>query len=100
MPTKQVSFRIDEEKIAALDQAAFVLDRDRSYIINQAVDAYLEVYNWQTEHIRKAKARADAGGSFLAHDDVKAWVASLDASDKPRRTKLSRAKKSRAGNRK
>jgi len=74
MTTKQLSFRTDPRKISDLDKVAEALDRDRSYVLNQAVDAYLEVYRWQTEHIRKAVAEADAGGPFIAHEDVEAWL--------------------------
>jgi predicted transcriptional regulator len=80
MSGKQVSFRTDAEKIAALDSLADVLDRDRSYVINQAVDAYLELHRWQADHIARAKAEADAGGPFVAHEDVKSWAASLGTS--------------------
>ncbi|MGQ0673117.1 MAG: CopG family ribbon-helix-helix protein [Hyphomicrobium sp.] len=75
--SKQLSFRTDSEKIEALDEVAEALDRDRSYVLNQAVDAYLEVYRWQTGHIRKAVAAADAGGPFIAHEDMKSWMESL-----------------------
>jgi len=33
------------------------MDRDRSYVLNLAISAYLEVNQWQIEHIRKACAR-------------------------------------------
>lgn len=81
MTTKQLSFRTDPDKIEALDEVAQALDRDRSYVLNQAVDAYLEVYRRQTEHIRKAVAEADAGGPFIAHEDMKAWLASLGTAE-------------------
>lgn len=45
------------------------MDRDRSYIINQALDNYLELQRWQIEHIQKALAEADRG-EFIPHDDV------------------------------
>ena len=34
----------------------------------------LELYRWQTDHIARAKAEADAGGPFVAHEDVQAWA--------------------------
>ena len=80
MTSKQLSFRVDLEKIEALDEVAATLDRDRSYILNQAVDAYLDVYRWQVEHIEQAVKEADAGGPFVAHEDVSAWMASLGTS--------------------
>jgi predicted transcriptional regulator len=36
-----VTFRIAPEKIAQLDTIAKAMDRDRSYLLNEAVEAYL-----------------------------------------------------------
>jgi predicted transcriptional regulator len=36
-----VTFRIDPEKVAELDALAKAMDRDRSYLLNEAVDSYL-----------------------------------------------------------
>jgi RHH-type rel operon transcriptional repressor/antitoxin RelB len=77
MASKQVSFRTEPEKIDALDRVAEALDRDRSYVINQALDAFLEVHNWQVAHFTAAKAEADAGGPFVAHEDMVRWIESL-----------------------
>jgi predicted transcriptional regulator len=77
MSTKQVSFRTAPEKIEALDRVAAALDRDRSYVINQALDVFLEVHDWQVAHIARAKKEADAGGPFIAHEDMVRWIDSL-----------------------
>lgn len=39
---KTVSFRIDSEKVEALDKIAANMQRDRTFLLNEAVDAYLE----------------------------------------------------------
>jgi predicted transcriptional regulator len=36
-----VTFRIAPEKVAELDTLAKAMDRDRSYLLNEAVEAYL-----------------------------------------------------------
>ena len=36
-----ISFRITPEKVAELDQIAKTKDRDRSYLLNEAVETYL-----------------------------------------------------------
>jgi predicted transcriptional regulator len=36
-----VSFRIDADKVAELDTLAKAMDRDRSYLLNEAVENYL-----------------------------------------------------------
>ncbi|MBI4875745.1 MAG: CopG family transcriptional regulator, partial [Acidobacteria bacterium] len=44
-----------------LDSIASALDRDRSYIVNQALAAYVELHRWQLEHIRRGLSEAQAG---------------------------------------
>ncbi len=70
MAKETIAFRLDEGKRVALDTIAQSLDRDRSYIINEAVDAYLEVHKWQVEEIKKAIAEADEG-KFANDEKVK-----------------------------
>jgi predicted transcriptional regulator len=38
---RTISFRIAPEKVAQLDQIAKAMDRDRSYLLNEAVESYL-----------------------------------------------------------
>jgi predicted transcriptional regulator len=38
---RTISFRIDSEKVAQLDKIAKAMDRDRSYLLNEAVEGYL-----------------------------------------------------------
>lgn len=61
MEKANVTVRLDKEKIAQLDQFAVSADRDRSYLIKEAIDQYLELKQWQADGIRKAIAEADAG---------------------------------------
>jgi predicted transcriptional regulator len=69
---KSVTFRLDDDKLQFLDQLAKSMDRDRSYLINQAVEGYLEVRRWHIEQIEKAVADADAG-KFAAPEEVEAF---------------------------
>jgi len=64
-----VTFRLDATKKAALDAIAAGMDRDRSYVLNQAIDAYLDVNRWQVEHIEQAVREADAG-DFASEQEV------------------------------
>jgi len=41
MAKKSISLRMDEEKIKKLDAIAYSQDRSRSYIIEEAVEAYV-----------------------------------------------------------
>jgi predicted transcriptional regulator len=38
---RTISFRIASEKVAQLDLIAKAMDRDRSYLLNEAVESYL-----------------------------------------------------------
>jgi predicted transcriptional regulator len=72
MSKETITMRIDEEKKAALDAIAASLDRDRSYVINQAIDAYLELQQWQITEIKKTVAEADEG-KFANDQQVRAF---------------------------
>lgn len=71
MSRETISFRLESEKRKALDAAALVLDRDRTYILNEAIDTYLEIHRWQMEHIQKGLRQADAG-KFATEAEMKA----------------------------
>lgn len=72
MPRETVSFRVEADTRAALDRLAGVLDRDRSYLINEALEAYLDTHAWQIAHIEDGLRQADAG-EFATDADVAAF---------------------------
>lgn len=76
MSKENVTFRLDSEKRAALDAIAAGMDRDRSYLINEAITLYLEMHQWQLEEIRQGIAEADAG-DFASEEEVAAVFARL-----------------------
>jgi predicted transcriptional regulator len=61
MDRETISFRLDAKKRQALDALAQVQDRDRTYVLNEAIDAYLDVHQWQLEHIQEGIRQADTG---------------------------------------
>ena len=69
-----ITVRLDSEKREALDAIAEVADRDRSYILNEAIDAYLDTHRWQVEHIRKGLRQARAG-RFASEKEVRKALA-------------------------
>jgi predicted transcriptional regulator len=71
MSRDTVSFRLDSEKREALDAVASALDRDRSYVINEAIETYLDIHRWQADHIREGLRQADAG-EFATEAEMKA----------------------------
>lgn len=70
MDKQTISFRLDVDKISALDDLAKALDRDRTYLLNEAVSAYLDIQEWQVEHIKSSIRQADAG-KLIDHEEVK-----------------------------
>ncbi|PZU95320.1 MAG: CopG family transcriptional regulator [Pseudanabaena sp.] len=64
-----ITFRLDRTKREALDEIAKELDRDRSYLLNEAIKNYIEIYKWQIAEINLAIAEADAE-DFASDEDV------------------------------
>jgi predicted transcriptional regulator len=50
---KTISFRADAEKIDTLDSLAAAQDRSRSYLINEAINNYIELHAYQDALVRK-----------------------------------------------
>jgi predicted transcriptional regulator len=74
MEKQTVSFRLESEKVAALDALADTMDRDRTYLLSEAVQAYLETQQWHLDQIEAGVAEADAG-QLIDHRRVKAMAA-------------------------
>ncbi len=73
---KTVSFRADAKKVKALDTFASMQDRDRSYLLNQAVDNYLDLQQYHIDLIEKGIRQADAG-ELVDHREVEKIVTKL-----------------------
>jgi len=74
MEKQTISFRLSSVQVSALDTLADSLDRDRTYLLAEAVQAYLETQRWQLEQIRAGIAEADRG-RVIEHRKVKAMAA-------------------------
>jgi len=61
MTTEAFSVRTDPKKVRKLDKLAEQQDRSRNYLVNQAIDQYLELLAWQDERIKEGIKSADAG---------------------------------------
>ena len=74
MPSStSVSFRIAPKKVQQLDELAKRTDRPRSWLLEQALDAYLEAHAWQVQHISEGLAELRRGEG-VAHEDVRDWI--------------------------
>ena len=69
-----ITFNLDTEKRKVLDQIAYSMERERTDILNDAIDAYLEIYEWQLDHIKEGLRQADAG-EFATEEEVAAAFA-------------------------
>ncbi len=73
--TKSVSlaFRVQPEKAKRLEELSTSTDRPRSWLLEQALDLYLETQDWQIAHIVAGLADADAG-RMISHEQVRDWL--------------------------
>lgn len=65
-----VTCRLDADDVAFLDKLAETIDRDRSYLIKQAVIEFISLQKWQIEEIEAAIVEADAG-KFLSDAELR-----------------------------
>jgi predicted transcriptional regulator len=70
MSKESIGFRIESDRRAALDELAGAMQCDRTTLINEAIEAYLDLHHWQVELISSRLATADAGGEGLEHSEV------------------------------
>ncbi len=61
VPKQTMTIRIEPEVRTSLDAIAAAADRDRTWVVNEALTAYIETQRWQIEHIRQGVREADAG---------------------------------------
>jgi predicted transcriptional regulator len=76
MKKVNVTCRLDTESVAFLDELGSRLDRDRSYLIKDAVSRYINLQRWQIEEIKKGIAEADRG-EFATDAEVEAMFDEL-----------------------
>ena len=69
MENVTTTVRLDAETVSFLDELARGEERDRSYLIRQAIANYVELRRWQMEEIRQAIKEADAG-LFATDEEV------------------------------
>jgi predicted transcriptional regulator len=82
--TRHLSLRIRPELTREIDALASALDRPKSWVVEKAVEAYLETQRWHIEAIEAGVAAADAG-KVVPHEAVEAWIDSWgSAKEKPR----------------
>jgi predicted transcriptional regulator len=72
-PSRTISFRIAAEKVAELDSIAKAMDRDRSYLLNEAVDSYLSEQQRFVAMVNEGREDIRAGRT-TSHEEVERMV--------------------------
>ncbi len=75
-----LSFRVAKGKAQQLDQLAGAMDRPKSWLLQQALDAYLDVQAWHIAHIEQGR-RELREGKGIPHEEVVRWVESWGTGD-------------------
>ena len=70
MAGKNASIRMDAEKLARVDSIAKAVNRSRAWVINQAVDRYLEYEEWFVQQVLQGLDEANQG-QFATDQQVK-----------------------------
>jgi predicted transcriptional regulator len=79
--TTSLSFRVPKAKAEQIEQLAEAMDRPKSWLLQQALDAYLDVHAWHIAHIEQGR-REIREGRGVPHDEVVRWVEGWAADDK------------------
>jgi predicted transcriptional regulator len=67
----RMSVSVPPEVQEKLDALAESLDRSRNWVVNQAIEQYLELYEWQREKIQARLDQANSGeATWIPHDEV------------------------------
>ena len=69
MVTEAFTVRTRAEIVQRLDQLAAQLDRSRNYLVNRALEEFLELQAWQIEKVQAGMAAADKG-DFVSDEEM------------------------------
>ncbi len=70
--TSRVSFVTEANKRARLDQSADVFGTNLSAVINEALDQYMDLHEWQLKHIQDGVEEAKQG-DFATDEEMNAF---------------------------
>jgi RHH-type rel operon transcriptional repressor/antitoxin RelB len=78
---KPVSFRTPSPKLEKIDALAEALQRDRTFILNEAIDHYLAIQEYHDGLIQEGLSDADRG-LVVSHENVGRELAAQRAARK------------------
>jgi predicted transcriptional regulator len=73
---KTISFRIPADTVETLDELAATMDRDRTHLLNEAVERYLDLNEYHIKLIKKGLRAADAG-DFVPGAEMKKLIVKM-----------------------
>lgn len=73
---KTISFRMNADKVEALDSIASHVQRDRTFLLNEAVDAYLDLSAYHQQLILEGIEDAKAG-RYVDNNEMRRRLAKL-----------------------
>ena len=76
MAREVMTVRVEPRTRKALDGIASSLDRDRTYVVNEALQSYIDVHKWQIDHIQQGLREANAG-KFVTKAEVSRVIGRL-----------------------
>lgn len=76
MAKETMTVRLESGTRKTLDGIASALDRDRTYVVIQALEAFIDVHQWQVEHIQQGLREANEG-KFVSEGEMKSLIARL-----------------------
>jgi len=71
LPKNVLTVRVSTELQHRLDAIADAIDRPRSWVVNRALETFVESEAWQMEGLKRGLAEADAG-EFATDAEVRA----------------------------
>ena len=74
MSLRTVTFRVAEEQLLALDAFAKLQQRDRSFVLNEAVSQFLSLHAYHRQLIERG-IEEDEAGNVLGHSEVRRLAA-------------------------
>jgi RHH-type transcriptional regulator, rel operon repressor / antitoxin RelB len=73
MPSTTFTVRVEAEVKERLEKLAKSTGRSRSFLAAEALNAYLDVNEWQVAGVKRAMESLDRGDG-VPHQEVKDWV--------------------------
>jgi predicted transcriptional regulator len=74
--TAHLSLRIRPALTRRIDALAGALDRPKSWVVERAIEDYIETQSWQIKAIKEGITAADRG-DFIPDEAIRTWIQSL-----------------------